>query len=91
MSDDPTLVPETKIKIQGSPLADELAYNFQWCEVRQSIRLIDMCVICFQNPAGLLADRTEFKQGNEDTVELGYVGDLKWAFQGDIVSIEPRT
>lgn len=89
MSDDPTLVPETKIKIQGSPLADELAYNFQWCEVRQSIRLIDMCVICFQNPAGLLADRTEFKQGNEVTVELGYVGDLKWAFKGDIVSIEP--
>ena len=88
--DKKTLVPTYSVTVDGAVLPDNITLFLQWIEIRQSIRLIDMAVLCFENPGGTVGDNALFKHGKEIEVELGYLGEIKWVFKGDIVSVEPE-
>lgn len=83
------LVPDYTVTIDGSELSSTLLSRLNWIEIEQSIGLIDMAVLSFENPAGAIADAAEFGKGKEIEIEIGYVGEKSWAFKGDIVSLEP--
>lgn len=84
------VVPDFKVKIDGTPIRTGLVAALNWVEIQQSIRLVDMAVINFSNYAGKLSDAPEFKKGKEIEIEVGYVGEVAWAFKGEIISIEPQ-
>lgn len=86
---DKTLVPDFKVSANGSPLSEALRETLRVIEVKQSIRLIDMAVLTFDNPDGVVGDADEFAKGNEIEIQVGYMGEIGWAFKGDIVSLEP--
>ena len=83
------VVPDFRVYLNGSPLPDDLAVCLQWVEVQQSIEKIDMATVSFENPSGVIGDRSELDYGNELKVEGGWVGDIKEIFLGEIISIEP--
>jgi len=84
------LVPDFKVTIDGAPLKPDLLTCLHSVEVQQSVRLIDQAVLSFDNPDGVIGDAKEFKKGNEVEVKVGYVGEITWAFKGDIISVEPH-
>jgi phage protein D len=84
------LVPDFKLKVNGSPLEADLVAALRLVEVQQSVRLIDQAVLDFENHGGHVSDAAVFKPGNEVEVEVGYVGEIVWAFKGEIVSVEPH-
>jgi phage protein D len=89
MASDPQ-VPDFKIKIDGSPLKQGLLDQLVSVEVVQSVRLIDMAVLRFSNPAGVIGDDSVFASGKSLIIEAGYVGQVQEVFKGEIVSLEPE-
>src|SRR5688572_11284815 len=83
-------VPDIKVKINGNPIEGPLLETFRGVEIHQSTRLIDMAVLSFDNPGGVIGDQAELAQGSEVSVEIGYVGQVAWVFKGDVVSLEPE-
>lgn len=90
MSSDEKQVPDFKVKINGSPLSSDLQPHLLKVEVQQSLTLIDMAVLRFSNPHGLIADASEFAMGNEVEVQAGFIGSVVTVFKGEIVSLEPE-
>lgn len=84
------LVPDFKVKVNGSLLSADLLAALRLVEVQQSVRLIDQALLDFENHGGRVGDADVFKPGNEVEIEVGYVGEITWAFKGEIVSLEPR-
>lgn len=84
------VVPDFRVYLNGSPLADDIAVCLQWVEVQQSIEKIDMATVSFENPSGVIGDKSELDYGNELKVEAGWVGEVVEVFKGEIISIEPE-
>ncbi|MGE0707930.1 MAG: phage late control D family protein [Planctomycetota bacterium] len=89
MANDPQ-VPDFKVELNGSPLANDLLQQLLSIEVQQSARLIDMAILRFSNPHGLVADAAVFAPGKAVKVQAGYVGAVEPVFDGEVVSLEPE-
>ncbi len=84
------LVPDFKVKLNGQPLSDALRECLYTIEVQQSLTLVSMAVLVFDNPGAIVSDAGEVGSGVEVEIELGYLGSLSPVFKGEVISIEPN-
>lgn len=83
------LVPIRQVLIDGEPLTAALDNALFAVEIQQSLSIIDMAVLTFENPAGKICDSPKLSCGKEVEVKVGYLGQPVSLFKGDIVAIEP--
>ena len=83
------LVPDQEVLLDGNPLTPTFETLLYQVEVHQSISLVDMAILYFDNPGGALSDAPELSGGVEVEVKLGYLGSLTSLFKGLIISSEP--
>ncbi|MCO5170620.1 MAG: contractile injection system protein, VgrG/Pvc8 family [Planctomycetes bacterium] len=81
--------PDHEVSIDGQPLSAALDSALTCIEVQQSLSVVDMAVLTFDNPGGKICDAPVLACGREVEVKLGYVGQLVSLFKGDIVAVEP--
>ena len=83
------LVPIVEVSIDGSPISAALVDAMHSVEVQQSLSLVDMAILTFDNPHGTIGDADVLSCGKEVEIKLGYLGAPVSLFTGDIVGIEP--
>lgn len=83
------LVPIREVLIDGEPLPPGLNDALFAVEIQQSLSIIDMAVLTFENPGGKVCDSPKLSCGKEIEVKVGYLGQPVSLFKGDIVGIEP--
>ncbi len=83
------LTPAREVLIDGQPITAALDSALTCVEIQQSLSLVDMAVITFDNPGGKISDATALGCGKELEIKVGYVGQLVSLFKGDIVALEP--
>lgn len=83
------LVPVYEVSIDGSPISQALVEAMHSVEVQQSLALVDMAILTFDNPHGAIGDADALSCGKEVEIKIGYLGALTSVFKGDIVAIEP--
>ncbi|MBX3471576.1 MAG: phage late control D family protein [Planctomycetes bacterium] len=81
--------PDREVSIDGQPLSAVMNSALTCIEVQQSLSVVDMAVLTFDNPGGKICDAPALACGREVEVKLGYVGQLVSLFKGDIVAVEP--
>jgi uncharacterized protein len=83
------LVPVYEVSIDGAPMPTSLAEAMHSVEVQQSLSLVDMAILTFDNPHGAIGDADCLACGKEIEIKVGYLGAIVSMFKGDIVAIEP--
>lgn len=81
--------PVTEVLVDGQPLSTAFASALTSVEVQQSLSLVDMAVLTFDNPEGKIGDAPTLSCGKELEVKMGYLGKVVSLFKGDIVALEP--
>lgn len=83
------LTPDREVLIDGQPLSLAFDSALTCVELQQSLSLVDMAVLTFDNPGGSISDAPALDCGKEVEIKVGYVGQLVSLFKGDIVALEP--
>ena len=83
------LVPIREVLIDGSPISVELDSALFCVEIQQSLSLVDMAILNFDNPHGAIGDSPSLNCGKEIEIKVGYLGQVVTRFKGDIVALEP--
>lgn len=83
------LVPIREVLVDGAALPLALDEALVCVEIQQSLSLVDMAILHFDNPHGAIGDAPQLSCGKEIEVKVGYLGQVVSRFKGDIVALEP--
>lgn len=83
------LVPEVRVLIDGAELRPDVMQHMRGLEVELALWIISQATVTFQNPDGRVGDLPCFEPGKALEVQLGYVGDIRSVWKGEIISLEP--
>jgi phage protein D len=83
------LVPHRRVSVDGKPL--EIAEDAALVKVEVDLDqdLFGQCVLQFVDPGLELIDGGRFQSGSKVKVELGFLGELRPLFEGEVVALEP--
>jgi phage protein D len=84
------LLPFRKVRLDGEPLDIATDAALAKVEVDLDKDLFGQCTLLFVDPELELINGERFSSGLRVTVELGFIGQLRPVFEGEVVALEPR-
>jgi phage protein D len=90
-----TLVPEVKLRINGSELSNDAKADLVSVTVLEDVNAAGMFMISLLNWDSLemrvtWVDDDQFKEGNSVEIEMGYLDNMESLFKGEITGLEPE-